>query len=69
MASKSKPLVLQPQTRTTNSAETKAEADLTSYTRNGPFAVLRVPSFAWFLTGTTLTNAAQRRHDDSSPGT
>ena len=27
--------------------------------RKGTFAVLRVPSFAWFLTGTTLTNAAQ----------
>ncbi|MEM7113087.1 MAG: MFS transporter [Chloroflexota bacterium] len=26
---------------------------------NDPFAALRIPSFAWFITGTTLSNAAQ----------
>jgi MFS family permease len=43
--------------RTTTNTETEAKAK--SVARNGTFAVLRVPSFAWFLTGTTLSNAAQ----------
>jgi len=45
----------QQQTRTKTNTETEAEPAA----RNGTFAVLRVPSFAWFLTGTTLSNAAQ----------
>ncbi len=52
MTSERAPIVLQPQSSEITSAES------TSDTRGGPFAVLRVPSFAWFLTGTTLTNAA-----------
>jgi len=45
----------QSQTRTTQDNGTEFEpAD-----QKGTFDVLRIPSFAWFLTGTTLTNAAQ----------
>jgi MFS family permease len=36
-----------------------SQSDIESYPQNNSFAVLRLPSFAWFLTGTTLTNAAQ----------
>jgi MFS family permease len=45
--------------RTTFDTETQAEAEPKPVPRNGTFAVLRVPSFAWFLAGTTLSNAAQ----------
>ena len=38
-------------------ADVRAEPD--SEARAGTFAALRVPSFAWFLAGTTLTNSAQ----------
>ena len=38
---------------------TKAKADPQSVPRQGTFAVLRVPSFAWYLAGTTLSNSAQ----------
>jgi MFS family permease len=41
----------------TTNPETAAKAK--PVIRKGTFAVLRVPSFAWFLTGTTLSNAAQ----------
>jgi len=44
---------------TTTNIEAKARTGPKSGVQNGPFAVLGVPSFAWFLTGTTLTNAAQ----------
>jgi len=47
----------QPQTGTTTNTETEAEPR--SVARKGTFAVLSVPSFAWYLAGTTLTNAAQ----------
>jgi len=38
---------------------TNAETEGKSGNHNGTFAVLREANFAWFLTGTTLTNAAQ----------
>ena len=38
---------------------TGRKANPESAEQNGAFAVLRVPSFAWFLTGTTFSNAAQ----------
>jgi MFS family permease len=41
----------QPQVHTTAGAESTAQ--------NGAFTVLRQPNFAWFLTGTTLSNSAQ----------
>jgi MFS family permease len=40
--------------QTTAQAETTPEPE----TRVGTFAALRVPSFAWYLAGTTLTNSA-----------
>jgi MFS family permease len=46
----------QPYTRATT--KTEAEAKAKSAAQDGPFAVLRVPSFAWYLAGTTFTNAA-----------
>ena len=45
----------QPHSHTTTNTDTEAEPAK----QNGTFAALRVPSFAWFLTGTTLSNAAQ----------
>jgi MFS family permease len=39
--------------------EPKVKAEPKPIVRNGTFAVLRLPSFAWFLTGTTFSNAAQ----------
>ena len=47
--------MLQQKNRTTNNTEMKTK----STGRIGTFAVLRFPSFAWFLTGSTLSNAAQ----------
>jgi len=47
----------QPQIGTTTNPETKAEPG--SVAQKGTFAVLRVPSFAWYVAGTTLSNAAQ----------
>jgi MFS family permease len=47
----------QQQTVTTFNTTTADEPK--SVSRNGTFAVLHVPSFAWFLTGTTFSNAAQ----------
>jgi MFS family permease len=44
---------------TTTNIEARAGPESKSGVQNGPFAALGVPSFAWFLTGTTLTNAAQ----------
>ena len=41
----------QPQVHTTSGTENEAP--------NGAFAVLRQPSFSWFLLGTTLSNCAQ----------
>jgi len=38
---------------------TNTEPEPKSREKNGTFSVLRVPSFRWFLTGTTLTNVAQ----------
>jgi MFS family permease len=46
-----------PQIRMTTNTETAAKVE--SVARTGPFGVLGVPNFAWFLTGTTLANAAQ----------
>jgi MFS family permease len=48
----------QPHSGTTANTGTGIKANLKSVARNGTFAALRVPNFAWFLTGTTLTNAA-----------
>jgi MFS family permease len=45
----------QSQTRTTQDNGTEFEPAA----QKGTFDVLRIPSFAWYLTGTTLTNAAQ----------
>jgi MFS family permease len=45
----------QPQTRTEANPDTEA----IPAARSGTFAVLREPNFAWFLSGTTLSNAAQ----------
>jgi MFS family permease len=47
----------QPQTHAATNAETEAKHE--SLPRAGTFSALRVPSFAWFLAGTTLSNAAQ----------
>ena len=44
-------IITKPETQ----IKTKPEPEAAS----GNFAVLRVPSFAWFLSGTTLSNAAQ----------
>jgi MFS family permease len=59
MESKTKSLVSQSHTPTTANKETRAEAESKSVARKGTFAVLRVPSFAWYLAGTTFSNAAQ----------
>ena len=59
MTSESKSLALQPQTHAPSVTEIAVATTPESVTQAGPFAVLRVPSFAWFLTGTTLSNAAQ----------
>lgn len=50
----------QPRTCTTINPkiEAKAESNSNSVTQNGTLEVLRIPSFTWFLTGTSLTNAA-----------
>jgi MFS family permease len=47
------------QPHVTGGTEVETQAERPSSVRNGPFAVLRAPSFAWFLAGTTLSNAAQ----------
>jgi MFS family permease len=39
--------------------ETEAPAEPKLKVRNDTFAALRLPSFAWFISGTTLSNAAQ----------
>ena len=44
---------------TTSDLETEVKGSLRSLGQYGTFTALRLPSFAWFLTGTTLTNAAQ----------
>ncbi len=59
MRSVNKRLVPQSQIHTTANTETEAKAGPRSGVQSGPFAVLGVPSFAWFLAGTTLSNAAQ----------
>jgi MFS family permease len=59
MGSETNSLVPRPHTRTTPNTEAEAKAEPKSVARKGTFAVLRVPSFAWFLTGTTFSNAAQ----------
>ena len=48
-----------PQRQSLMTTNTTTEAKTTSTARDGMFAVLRVPSFGWFLTSTTLSNAAQ----------
>jgi len=45
--------------RMTTNMETDAPVELKPDAPDGAFAVLRVPSFAWFLGGTTLSDAAQ----------
>jgi MFS family permease len=57
MRSVNKRLRSRPRIRTITKPST--ETGPRSVARDGPFAVLGVPSFAWFLVGTTLTNAAQ----------
>jgi MFS family permease len=57
MRSVDKRLRSRPRIRTTTKPSTEAEPR--SGVQDGPFAVLGVPSFAWFLAGTTLSNAAQ----------
>jgi MFS family permease len=52
-------LGLRARTHTANHAEAEAKAETKTGVRDGPFAVLGVPSYAWFLAGTTLSNAAQ----------
>lgn len=49
----------QPQTGAVINAEAGAEPDPQSTAQDGTFAALRVPSFSWFLAGTTLSNAGQ----------
>src|SRR5512145_1208982 len=49
----------QPQSRMTTNLEPEAQTKPESGVRSGTFAALRIPSFAWFVTGTTLSNAAQ----------
>jgi MFS family permease len=39
--------------------ETEAQTEPAAGVGTGAFAALRIPSFAWFITGTTLSNAAQ----------
>jgi MFS family permease len=46
-----------PQAQTHNTTDTDTGTE--PAVRNSTFAVLGVPSFAWFLSGTTLSNAAQ----------
>ncbi|MEW5958159.1 MAG: MFS transporter [Chloroflexota bacterium] len=46
------------QTRTTTNPDTEVKPKPKSAAQNGAFDVLRIPSFTWFLTGTSLTNAA-----------
>lgn len=48
-----------PQTPLRTIAEPNPDAKPRSETSYGPFAVMRLPNFAWFLAGTTLSNAAQ----------
>ena len=49
----------QPQLHTTTNIETEVKTESEAAAGNGTFAALRLPSFAWFVTGTTLSNAAQ----------
>jgi MFS family permease len=49
----------QPQTRITTNFEREAKTEPRSTVENGTFAALRLPSFAWFISGTTLSNAGQ----------
>jgi hypothetical protein len=49
----------QPQTRTTTNIETETQPEPASGAGSGTFAALRIPSFAWFIAGTTFSNAAQ----------
>ena len=43
----------------TTNPETEAKDEHQSPETSGAFDVLRLPPFAWFLSGTTLSNAAQ----------
>jgi MFS family permease len=48
----------QPQISTTTNLEPRAQTESEPGVGNGTFAALRIPSFAWFISGTTLSNAA-----------
>jgi MFS family permease len=48
-----------PQSKTQASSTPEITAGSHPAEPTGNFTVLRIPSFAWFLTGTTLSNAAQ----------
>jgi MFS family permease len=58
MKSETTGLVPPPDVRARTNTGTEANAEPKTVARNGTFAALGVPSFAWFLTGTTFTNAA-----------
>lgn len=49
----------QPQTSTIINPKTEVNPAPTSAAQPGAFAALRIPSFAWFVSGTTLSNAGQ----------
>lgn len=49
----------QPPTGTVINRESASNPSLNADAPNGTFAALRIPSFAWFIAGTTLSNAGQ----------